>query len=494
MRDISCDYPDYSAELAKLKELGTITDQGPDLSLLNRIISRHIRNADHMRQLYGRYKIEENNVPIFQRIPRFKDEGNNDEINNQINNDFFSEIVDVKVGYFAGKPANYTYGTDYQSAEETGGETAVEEAQKCLSDFVKRNNMFNIDMETTKFASICGYAGRLFYVDGNGDIRVMVVPPYETIILYSTEMMEPEFAIRYYKYLDLNDSISYKVEFYDSKNIYYYEGQLNAFRFTRRELHLFDYCPLQGVPNNLELMGDAEKVLTIIDDYDGAYSDNSNDIESFANAYMVFNNCRLSGDSGDFTRSGVIEVEPDDPNQAYNVTYLTKNIDGSFVQNHLDRAEDNIYRFSKTPNLNDPEFNAASGIALKIKMTGLETKAGAFEAKQLGAATYMFKLIASAVSKRKVPFDPLQCSVQYNRNFPTDFVGDAQAVQALIAAGLPKQIAFKALSFVNDIDYVMRLIEEEQDGIPALEDEEDIEETGTGEEMDVQEQEGEINE
>ena len=55
-------------------------------------------------------------------------------------------------------------------------------------------------------------------------------------------------------------------------------------------------------------------------------------------------------------------------------------------------------------------------------------------------------------------------------------------------------LIFKALSFIDDIDYVMRLIEEEQDGIPDLEDEEDIEGTGTGEEMDVQEQEGEINE
>lgn len=95
-----------------------------------------------------------------------------------------------------------------------------------------------------------------------------------------------------------------------------------------------------------------------------------------------------------------------------------------------------------------------------------------FEAKQLSADTYMFKLLASSFMKKKVPFDPLQCSVKYNRNFPTDFLNEAQAVQALTAAGLPKQIAFKALSMVDDVDEVMRLIETEQDDIPDLEDEE----------------------
>lgn len=464
MRTASMDYPDYAAEIEAIND-GGITEE-----LLDRIIRRHQGNAAHTRELYGRYRTEVDCVPIFGREPRFSDEGDA-VINNRINNDFFGEIIDVKVGYFSGKPANYKYGDDYQAEEETGGEDAVEEASKCLNDFVKRNNMFNIDMETTKFASICGYVGRLFYINQEAEERVMVIPPYETIILSTTEMTEPLYAVRYYWYVDLNDRVSCKAEFYDNKSIYYYEGQLESMTFIKAEPHLFDYCPLQGIPNNLELMGDAEKVQAIIDDYDCAYSDNANDIEGFANAYMVFNNVTVKEDTMEkASATGVIGIEPDDPDAPYSVSYLTKNIDGSFVGGHLDRAEDNIYRFSKTPNLNDPEFNAASGIALKIKMTGLETKVGTFEAKQISAATYMFKLLASSFNKKQTAFDPLQCSVKYNRNFPEDFVGEAQAVQALIAAGLPKQIAFKALSFVDDIDYVLRLIEEEKDDIPELEE------------------------
>ena len=60
------------------------------------------------------------------------------------------------------------------------------------------------------------------------------------------------------------------------------------------------------------------------------------------------------------------------------VYYLTKDINDSFNEHHLDRLERNIYRFSKTPNLNDETFNAASGISLKFKLTAFEAKCGAF--------------------------------------------------------------------------------------------------------------------
>lgn len=473
----SMEYPDYSAEIEAIETSG-ITKE-----LLERIIRRHQGCMAHMQDLYGRYQTEADKVPIFTREPRFRNTTTSDEegnvhelkaeeaINNRVNNDFFSEITDIKVGFFAGKAANYTYGDDYLAEEETGGEEAVEEASKALSDFVKRNNLYDINMETTKFATICGYAGRLFYIDLEGNERVMSLPPYETIILSRTEVTEPGYGVRYYSYLDLNDRLLWKVEFYDGSAIEYYEGQLDSLAFVKSEPHLFGYCPLQGIPNNRELIGDAEKVLALIDDYDSNYSDNSNDIEGFANAYMVFKNCRVDRNTmATANATGVIGIDVDEPDSPYDVSYLTKNIDGSFVNSHLDRAEDNIYRFSKTPNLNDPEFTAASGMALRIKMTGLETKTGMFEAKMVSADTFMFKLLASSFSKKKMPFDPLQCSVKYNRNFPVDFLNESQAAQALISAGLPKQIAFKALSFVDDIGLIMRLIETEKDDIPDLEE------------------------
>ena len=464
------EYPDYSGFIAAIKE-GGITDE-----LVNKIIDKHTSNAAHTKTLYDRYKTREDAVPIFSREPRFKHEDKEiEELNNQVNNDFFSEIADIAVGYFAGKAASYKY--QDTGSDET--EKAVEEAQKTLSDFVARNNMYDVNMETTKYATICGYAGRLFYIDTEGNERVMPVAPYNTIILFENEMTEPFAAIRYYSTFDVDDTESYKAEYYDATHIRYYEGQKGSLTFKEEKPHMFDYCPLQGIPRNRELLGDAEKVLALIDDYDKTVSDNSNDIEGNTNAHMVFKNVIIDNpEMAKARKSGAFKFST--MGQDSDVYYLVKNVNDTFNTNHLDRLEDNIYRFSKTPNLNSEEFGTASGIALKFKITGLESKCGAFEAKCMSADTYMYKLLASSFIKKRIAFDPLQCYTEYKRNFPMDLVSEASTVQALVNAGIPKSIAYAQLSFVDDIDYVLDEIEKEKQGIPSLleelpEDEEDDE-------------------
>ena len=64
--------------------------------------------------------------------------------------------------------------------------------------------------------------------------------------------------------------------------------------------------------------------------------------------------------------------------------------------------------------------------------------------------------------KKSIPFDYLQAYVEYKRNFPVDVLSEAQAVQALINAGVPDEIAYNQLSAVDDIDYLLALKEERQ--------------------------------
>lgn len=475
MRNTLAEYPDYSAEIEALDN-GGISAEGADVNLLYRIINKHKYNARYNKKLYSRYKVNENGVPIFGRKPRFDAK----EINNKINNDFFGEIIDFKVGYFAGEAVGYSYSTTQESVDDTGSDKAVEAASKALTDFVTRNNMYDVDMEITKFAAICGYAGRLFYIDPDGYERCMIVEPFECIVLADTEVTEPRYAVRYYKTKDIHDRTVWKVEFYDSTMIYYYQGNLGNLTFVESKPHMFSFCPLQIIPNNKEMIGDAEKVLPLIDSYDKDISDCDNDIESFARAILVFENLGVTKEQMEEAQaSGVFKLYSGAANgKAY---YLTKDINDTFTESHINRVEKNIYRFSKTPNLNDEQFNSASGISLKFKLTGLETKCGMFEAKMQAAGTYMFKLLAECWKRHlKIKVDPLQCVMDFKRNFPLDILSEAQAAQAMMNAGLPKQIAYSlAFSGIDDINYVMQLIEEEQNGIPALfNDDEDDEADG----------------
>lgn len=481
-------YPDYTAEIEAI-EAGGITDE-----LLQRIIEKHSKNANYNKALIDRYEALADGVPIFQRKPRFGNEA--DEINNKINADFFSEIIDFKVGYFAGNPISYSYSDTRESLEDTGDagdteaemEAARDAASKALTDYVTRNNMFDVDMESTKFASICGYTGRLFYHDENGDERVMVVPPNECIILTKTrDITQPTFGVRYYTIKDICDNDIVKAEFYDNENIYYAEGgSVSNLKINEVKPNLYGLCPLQGIPNNREMLGDAEKVLSLIDAYDRTLSDANNEQESFAHAYMVFENLRVDEKAKkEMQKSGAIQIQTG-PNGG-KVYFLTKQINDGFIEHHLDRLKESIYQFSKTPNMADEAFGTASGISLKFKITGLETKCGMFEAKYISAGNYMFLLLSKSWEKKQLKIDPLQCVMNFKRNFPLDLLSEAQAVQALKAAGLPDRVAFDiALSCVDDVEWVMQMIEEEKARTPkSLTDDDGDDDDGDNDETPV---------
>lgn len=460
-RKLSELYPDYTAECEEIRRNG-ITKE-----LLYAIIKKHKPNALFNRKLYNRYMTIDGSVPIMNRTPRFAEDK---PINNKINNDFFSEIVDFKTGYFAGRPIAYGYSRGEEAEEMTGGERGVDDAIKLVTDFTTRNNMYGVDMEVTKNASIYGYSGRLFYIDPEGIERVMAVQGFETIILSTTSISEPEYAVRYFYTTEINGNKLWTVEFYNDTEVTTYTGNLNDLEEVDRRPHLFDYCPLQGIANNAEMLGDAEKVLALIDDYDKVLSDNSNEVESFVHAYMIFENLNVDEETvREGQKSGSFKFRSAGTQQG-KVYFLTKDINDSFTEHHLERLEDNIYRFSKTPNLGDESFGSASGISLKFKLHGLETKCGMYQAQMMSAAQYMWKLLASTWEKKGYKIDPLQITMDFKRNFPLDTLSEAQTVQALISAGIPKEVAYSQLSFVDDVNYILELIEAEENGIPDLDD------------------------
>lgn len=467
-------YPDFTAEIEYIDK------KGVDTYIISKIIEKHLPNSIYNKKLYDRYTCVKEGVPIFGRHPRFED---TDAINNRINNDFFSEIVDFKTGYFAGVPIAYSY-SNTQDAKDEIGESLRDEAHKAISDFITRNNMYDVDMETTKYASICGYSGRLLYLD-NGIERVMPIAPYEAAILSNTDISEPKYAVRYYTTTAIDGTVYYKVAFYCPDSIKHYEGT-SYYGLTelvdKEERNMYDTCTLQGIANNKELVGDAEKVLELIDTYDRNISDASNDLESFSNAYMVIENLML--DDNDIERAqanGILQVNTG----AYNgkVYFLTKDMSDTYMSNQLARIEKNIYRFSKTPNLSDEAFGTASGVALKFKLTGLEAKCGMFQAKMVSAGVYMFKALANSLAKKTIKIEPLQVIMDFSRNFPLDLLSEAQAVGQLISTGVvSKRTAISQLSFVDDPDYELDLIEEEKNDIPSLIDKvkEDDEENNAG--------------
>ncbi|RUL56473.1 phage portal protein [Lysinibacillus antri] len=438
--------------------------QGADPSIIAKAIEEH--QADNSKRIlaYERYKASVQGVPIFKRGPIQVDdfetgivERLDDKVNNRLNNAFDAEIVDTKIGYMFGHPISY------EVDEKT--ENEFQKLKDEIEAFNLRNNVEDKDSEWGKKAAICGYSARLAYIDFEGKERIVNIDPWETILISSSDYTEPEFAIRYFE-IDKNKQ---RVEFYDDAYFYVFETGDNGLSLIEKELHTFDYCPLFGLPNNEELMADAEKVVSLIDAYDRTLSDASNEIEQYRLAYLVLKGMGADDEVLEKAKKGGI-FELFGENDSLN--YLTKDINDTMIENHLNRLEQNILRFAKSVNFTDENFsNNLSGVAMKYKLMSLENKCITMERKMVAALRYQFKVLCSAWSKRGLcdKDDYLKVWFGFKRNLPVNLLEEAQTAVTLTAITSEKT-ALSTLSVVDDVEYELEQKELERDSIPPLMD------------------------
>lgn len=449
--------PDFNYELRQLRrEIAQFGE--PSSETLSKAITKHTIRAEFMKKNFRRYlaRESEKDVPIFTRELK----RNNKAVNNKINVDFVGQIVDMKVGYFAGEPIAYSY-------DKTKPE--FDRANKQLEHFTQRNILDDKDEEVTKFCSLCGYGARLLYLK-NGDERVLTLKPWETILIGDDGIIEPEFAIRYYDYEINAGEIVQRVEFYTDTQVFYYINSASGFIKDTDELvnpiaHLYDLCPVIGYENNSELLSDVEKHLSLIDSYDRTLSDMNSFIESWRLAYMKARGFTVDEEIVEMAqKTGVFSL--DDPEM--DIDFFSQTINDVAIENHLSRIKDEIYEKSSTPNMNDDSFaGSAAGVALDHKLTGFENKRSTFEKKFKASTIRMFEVLASAWSKKTIAFDAFAMKMQFKRNLPEDLEYEAR-VQKLLMGAVSEITRLSLFPKVSDPEKEAEMMEKERDAIAPL--------------------------
>lgn len=428
--------------------------------IIKDLIADHAPKASKMRALYKRYKAEIDGVPIFTRT--FEDDN---KINNKLNNDFFSDIVDTKVGYFAGEPISYGLDkTNYTGEDGELNEADYFKHLDVIDKFKIHNNVEDLDAESAKMAAICGYGARLCYIDTDGHERVINIKPWECIFVSDRSIGEPQYALRHYPIVD-NGEQTIRVEWYDYTTVTFYVLRGDEYVLDDTEdakEHMFERVPLIEIPNNDERQGDAEKVLSLIDGYDRTLSDVNSEIEQFRLAYMVFYGAEVTKEVIDEAkRSGAFSIPNYDGNEK--AEFMTKNMNDVIIENHLNRLEENIMRFAKSVNFSDDNFaGQASGVSLKFKMLGLESKCIVAERKMTSALRQQFKVISSAWAKKGIDIDFSNLVLQFKRNFPLDIQTEATST-ALLRGHVSEQTRLGMLSFVDDVEYELELMRQERE-------------------------------
>lgn len=442
-----------------LKELialeGQVTSQ-----IIQDLIEDHEPARTRMIELYDRYKTDE--LPIFDR--EFED---GDKINRKLNNSFDSEIVDTKIGYFIGNPISYQVDKEQPGADRVAA---------TLQEFALRNDVDDLDSETVKKATICGYAARLLYIDRDGMERAINIDPWEAIPVYDRSISEPQFALRYYDMTIKEgdeEKIRTRVEWYDDQLVTYYlqddQGDyvLDASEPVNPQPHLFDLVPLIVFPNNEELQGDAEKVLTLIDAYDRTLSDVNSEIEQFRLAYMAFYGCEPDVETIKRARQTGAFGLPE-KSEGGGVEFITKSMNDQAIEHHLDRLENNIMRFGKTVNMTDENFSQnLSGVAIRYKLMALETKCITMERKMTAALRQQFRVLATAWAKKGIAVEYINIFFQFKRNLPVNLLDEADSTSKLKGL-VSESTRLGQLSFVDDVEWEKEEMAKDNEGLLDL--------------------------
>ncbi len=440
------------------KYIDIIQNEGVTTEIVQSMISDHKDEHDRMKKLYSRYKSETEGVPILERTPfkfniseKEQIQRIDDKVNNRLANSFDAEVVDTKVGYMFGHPITY----EFDDQRDPG---TVSPTKELIDTFNLRNHVEDEDSELGKMAAICGQGARLVYIDIDGQERLKNLNPWQVILL-GDNISEPVYSLWYYK--DYKGNLA--AEFYDETYIYFFrsndKGELS---FEKQQVHTFDFCPLFGLANNKELMGDAERVLTLIDAYNRTLSDASNEIEQYRLAYLVLKGMGADEETLEkLKKTGILELM--DENE--DVKYLTKDINDSLIEHHLDRLEENILRFAKSVNFGDEQFAGnISGVAMKFKIMALENKCITLERKMTATLRYQFKVLFSAWAKKNLvkQDDYLKIWFGFKRNLPVNILEEAQATAAL-KGFVSEETRLSLLSFVDDVQFEMKRMQEERD-------------------------------
>ncbi|MCM1258084.1 MAG: phage portal protein [Roseburia sp.] len=460
------------------KEFNTEADgtQRFSASFLNDLVDAHTRKiAPRYRKYQNLY---EGKHKILNKKPKDKNKPNN-----RLVNDFFGQTIDNTVGYFLGNPVilNYTEPKEEKPAVEVEpvdvGVDMEELEDTAVQDFIDYlmidNDMEDVIIEWGKEAMIKGLSHLLVYQNEESKTKVMRLSPEDVILVYkNSSTKELQYAIRLY---DIDTEDTDKTTHYAGV---YSVGKMELFKsvetstapqrgkgrefasyeFVEEENIIYERIPIVTMYNNEEQMSDLEKIKTLVEDYDKVLSDVSDEFSVFRNAYLMLKNM-IVGEDGkkQLKEEGIIEVMENG-----DVKFITKQIQTDALENHLNRLENNIYKFSQVPNLSDENFAGnLSGVAIRFKLFGLETKCIIKERK-------MEKALRDFVRVLTVPIrvstghevDIVNLKVEFTRNVPNNLTELVDTVTKLNGT-VDKETLLSLLPFIDNPKDVLEKLEAE---------------------------------
>lgn len=415
--------------------------------------------TDLLQKMINRY-----NVTVKPRLMKYKNyyDGKHAILNkaykdaskpcNRVVINFAKNIVDSYTGYLA-TPSYISYSS----------ENDIEEIMETL----RYNDYQSEDADFLMNALIYGTAAELMYIDSDKHTRFKLINSAQCFAVYDDSLSNDLlYFVRIYPVSEWDESIKYNVDVYSDYDIKHYSmsGENGALQPIGEEPHYFSQCPANvfNLPDEKSIF---DCILTQQDAYNALTSSELDDYEAFVDAYLALMGADIDEETVASMKENRVLVLP----EGAAAQWLTKNANDTQIENMLKRLRDSIYRISSCVDFSSEAFTGGvtSGVAIRFKLSGMETRAGKIEAEMKKALQRRIEIICGIATLKlgEEVFRDIQ--IDFKRNIPEDYNTLISLVNSL-KGSVSDRTLLSQLPFVEDINAELEALKEQKAANMAL--------------------------
>lgn len=332
---------------------------------------------------------------------------------------------------------------------------------KAIMNVLKYNDYQSEDADFLLSALTFGVANELMYLDENSQVRFKIIDARTCFGIFDNSLTNDLlYFVRMYKADEWDESDNYKVDVYSDNTITHYNmtGQNGNLIFASEENHYFSQCPA-----NIFYLQDEKAIFECIESLQDAVNEllscEVDDYSAFCDAYLTLTGVDAEAEDIAQMKENRVLVLPG----GSSVDWLTKSSNDTQVENILKRMHDSIYRIAQCPDFSAESFigGVSSGIAIRYRLTGMETRAAKICAEMKKALQRRIEIICGIATLKLGDEIFRDIQIDFTRNIPEDSASVVDMITKLKGT-VSDATLIAQLPFITDVNAELDRINQQQ--------------------------------
>lgn len=338
---------------------------------------------------------------------------------------------------------------------------------EAIMEVLRYNDYQTQDADYLLDALVHGVAAELCYIDDAGQVRFRLINPLQCFGIYDDSLTgDLLYFVRMYPINEWDDQDNWAVDVYSDYDVRHYSmnGMSGQLAFTGSDPHYFSQCPANifHLPDEKAVF---ECIMGLQDAHNELLSSEIDDYSAFCDAYLLLAGMDAEDDDIKTMKENRVLLLPENGV----AQWLTKSANDAQVENILQRIHESIYRVAQCPDFSSESFvgGVSSGIAIRYRLTGMETRAAKIAASMKKALQRRIEIICGVATLKTGEDAFTEVEITFKRNIPEDMATTAALVGQLQGM-VSNATLLSLLPFVSDVNAELEALQEQKQANMAV--------------------------